>query len=342
MTDVPLPIAGLGPHGERAAPPSRVALSSADVGEARERGFRVAVVLHTLASDWAREQLQALAGTLGDCGVALVDVIDCGFAPEAQIAALDRLVQTAPDAIISLPVANASVAAAHARVAGAGIALILLDNVPTGLLPGRDYVTLVSADNSGLGRIAAELLAAQVEQGAEIGLLGYGADFFATDEREIAFGRWMRANRPDLKLRVGRFPSIREAGHQAAALHLAYPAMAGLFVVWDTPALEVAKAFERSGSLIPIVTVDLGQEVAVSLAIKGPVTAVAAQLPNLQGQAVAQATILAMLERPVPDWVALPGLAVTRANLLEGFQTVWRRPAPREVLLAMGHDQQTS
>jgi ribose transport system substrate-binding protein len=339
---VPLPITGLGPHGERAAPPSRVALSPDDVSRARERGFRVAVVLHTLASDWAREQLQAIAGTLGDCGVALVDVVDCGFAPEAQIAALDRLVRTAPDAIISLPVANATVAAAHARVAAAGIALVLLDNVPTGLLPGRDYVALVSADNSGLGCIAAELMAAQVEPGAEIGLLGYGADFFATDEREIAFGQWMRANRPDLRLRVDRFPSIREAGQRATALCLAYPAMTGLFVVWDTPALEVAKALEHSGSLLPIVTVDLGQEVAVSLATRGPVTAVAAQLPNLQGRAVAQATVLSMLERPVPDWIALPGLAVTRMNLLEGFQVVWRRPAPREVLLAMGQDHQAS
>ena len=31
-----------------------------------------------------------------------------------------------------------------------------------------------------------------------------------------------------------------------------------------------------------------------------------------------------MLERPVPDWIALPGLAVTRMNLLEGFQVGWR------------------
>ena len=338
MVEVPPPIAGLGPHGERAAPPSRVALSPADVAEARERGFRVAVVLHTLASDWAREQLGAIAGTLGDCGVAVIDVVDCGFAPEAQIAALDRLVSLAPNAVISLPVTNAAVAAAHARVAAAGIALVLLDNVPTGLLPGRDYVALVSADNSGLGRIAAELLAAHLPADAEVGLLGYDADFFATDEREIAFVRWVRGHRPDVVLRIDRFVSIRDAGLRAADLQAAHPRLAGLFVVWDTPAIEAARALEAQGHRIPIATVDLGREVATSLATGGPVVAVAAQQPNLQGESVAHATVMAMLGRPTPDWIALPGLAVTRANLLERFQTVWRNPAPREVLTALALD----
>lgn len=55
--------------------------------------------------------------------------------------------------MISLPVANAKVADAHARVSAAGIKLVLLDNVPTGLLPGKDYVSLVSADNFGLGGV---------------------------------------------------------------------------------------------------------------------------------------------------------------------------------------------
>ncbi len=328
-------IAGLGPHGERASPPQRVALSSADVDAARTKGFRVAIVMHTLEGDFARQQLQGLAGTLGDCGTAVIEVVDCGFSPDAQIAALDRLLHEAPDAVISLPVANAAVAAAHARLSAARISLVLLDNVPTGLLPGKDYVALVSADNSGLGRIAAELLAPHLPDSAEIGVLGYDADFFATNERELAFGRWMRRERPDVTLRTARFGSIRAAGETAVSLRTAHPALSGLFVVWDTPAHEALSALARQGWSGPVATIDLGREAAVSLARGGPVVAVAAQQPHYQGVIAARTAILAMLGQLTPDWVALPGLPVTRANVAESFQTVWRRPAPPEVLTAL-------
>lgn len=108
-------------------------------------------------------------------------MIDCAFTPEVQIEALGRLIEETPDAIISLPVANSKVAAAHARVS-TGIKLILLDDAPTGLLPGKDYISLVSADNFGLGKIAAEGLSPHLPDGAEVGVLGYDADFFATNE----------------------------------------------------------------------------------------------------------------------------------------------------------------
>ena len=165
-------ITGLGPHGERASAPERVLLLPEDMARARASGFRVAIVLHTVASDWAKQQLSGIVGTLGNCGIAVIEVVDCAFTPDVQIEALDRLIGEAPDAIISLPVANSKVAAAHARVAAAGIKLVLLDNVPTGLLPGKDYISLVSADNFGLGKIAAEGLSPHVSHGGEIGVLG--------------------------------------------------------------------------------------------------------------------------------------------------------------------------
>jgi ribose transport system substrate-binding protein len=328
-------IAGLGPHGERAAAPERVLLLPDDMARARAAGLRVAIVLHTLASDWAKQQLAGLIGTLGDCGVAVIDVVDCGFTPEVQIEALDRLIREAPDAIISLPVANAKVADAHARVSVSGIKLVLLDNVPTGLLPGKDYVSLISADNFGLGKMAAEGLSPHMPEGAEVGVLGYDADFFATNEREIAFVKWMRINRPDLRLHVARFPSLSAATATTRNLIDNWPGIAGLFVVWDTPAIAAAQAIDTVGRSIPITTIDLGRDAAIGLAGGAPIVAIAAQQPFRQGQSAALTTVTALLGRITPPWVALPGIAVTRDNVVESFQTVWRSPAPREVLKKM-------
>lgn len=329
-------ISGLGPHGERASPPERVTLLPDDRAAAKAAGWRVAVVLHTLESDWAKQQIAGMVGIFGDCGAAVVDVVDCGFSPEKQEAELDRLVALRPDAIVSLPVANEQVAAAHARVAAAGIRLVLLDNAPTGLLPGTHYTALVSADNFGLGKIAAAGLAPHLPHGAAVGMLGFAADFFATNEREIAFTKWMQTNRPDVGLHISRFGRIDEAAKLAGQMAQETPHLAGVFVVWDTPALAVAQHLAAQGPSLPMVTVDLGEAVAIELAKGGSFVCVAAQQPFQQGIAAAQTVILSLLGRPVPAWIALPGIAVTAENVVESFQIVWRQPAPKEVLHTLG------
>ncbi|EJB06813.1 ABC-type sugar transport system, periplasmic component [Rhizobium leguminosarum bv. trifolii WSM597] len=325
-------ITGLGPHGERAAAPERVLLLPEDMARARAGGLRVAVVLHTTASDWAKQLLAGLVGTLGACGVVVIHVADCAFEPDTQIQALDRLVREAPDAIISLPVANAKVAEAHKRVGAAGIKLVLLDNAPTGLLPTKDYVSLISADNFGLGKMAAESLSPHLQVGAQVGVLGYAADFFATNEREIAFVKWMGINRRDLKITIRRFSALSDAASTAEGLLRHIPELDGLFVVWDTPAIAAASAIVEAGMTIPIATIDLGRDAAIELAAGGPIVAIAAQQPFRQGQTAASTTVTSLLGRLPPAWVALPGLAVTPDNVVESFQTVWQTSAPRELL----------
>ena len=327
-------ISGLGPHGERAAALERIALFAEDRANARAAHFRVAVVLHTTSSDWAVQQLDGIIATFGDCDVAVIEVVDCAFAAGAQIEALDRLRVEKPDAIISIPVANAAVADAHRRVSQAGIRLLLLDNVPTGLLPGSDYVSLISADNFGLGAIAASFLGEHLPSDAAIGVLSYNSDFFATNEREIAFDKWIGTQRPDIKLHVQKFDTIQNAGNDALKLISDHPALAGLFVVWDTPAMEVVKALKRTNRRLPIATIDLGREAAIDLASGGNICGIGAQQPYLQGVAVAQACVLALLGKQTPEWVALPGLKVSSNNVVESFQKVWRKQAPREVLIS--------
>lgn len=329
-------ISGLGPHGERAAPPERVTLLPEDRFAAKAAAWRIAIVLHTLNSDWARQLVAGMVGIFGDCGAAVIDVVDCGFSHERQVAALDRLVDLRPDAIISLPVANEQVSAAHARVSAAGIRLLLLDNAPTGLLPGSQYASLVSADNFGLGKIAATGLAPHLPQGAKVGVLGYAADFFATNEREIAFTEWMAAHRPDVTTHVARFGRIDEAADISTRLLADHPDLGGLFVVWDTPALAAVSRLTEMGHVLPTATVDLGEAVAIDLARCRGFVCIAAQQPFLQGVAAAQTVILSLLDRAIPAWIALPGIPVTRRNVVESFQTVWRQPAPREVLLSLG------
>ncbi|MEZ5666120.1 MAG: substrate-binding domain-containing protein [Alphaproteobacteria bacterium] len=329
-----MPIAGLGPHGERAVPFDRIILSDADSRAARQGRFSVAVVLHTTDSDWSRQQLAGIVTTLGHYSAAVVDVIGCDFQAERQVEALGRLIDERPDAIISIPIGNTQVAEAHHRVSQAGIRLVLIDNAPTGLLPGSDYASVISADNFGLGQVAAELLSGHVPERAAVGMLTYGVDFFVTNEREIAFRRWMAAERPDIILRQARFSDVDDADRAARDLLAANPGLGGLFVVWDEPAMKAVAVLHEMGTEIPVTTIDLGNEAALELAQDGLIKGIGAQQPYDQGSAAATAALPRSSAGNRRLGIALPGLAVMASNVLESYQVAWHAPAPADLVKA--------
>jgi ribose transport system substrate-binding protein len=330
--DTAMTIAGLGPHGERAVPADQIQLTETNAAQARARRFSVALVLHTTTSDWSKQELAGIAATLGLYSAALVEVVDCNFDVNLQVAALDRLAREPVDAVISIPIGNARVAAAHRALTQSERKLVLLDNAPTGLLPGTDYASVVSTDNFGLGQSCAEMLSPHIPQGGAAGILGYGIDFFATHEREIAFRKWMGTNRPDVTLVRERFADLEGAGPAALAMVEKTPGLSGIFAVWDVPAMKAVRALAQHGIDIPITTVDLGNEVALDMARQGMIKGVGAQLPHDQGSAAARVILAALLGLPVPPWVALAGSQVTPSDVIEAYQVIWHLPAPKAII----------
>jgi ribose transport system substrate-binding protein len=329
-----MPIAGLGPHGERAVPHTLLRLTETEEMDLRARRSSVAVVLHTTTSDWARLQLAGIVATLGRYGAAVVDVVDCNFNIEQQIQAIQSIISDKPDAIISIPIGNTAVAEAHRCVHRAGIKLIFMDNSPTGLLPGQDYVTVVSADNFGLGQVSAKLLAAHIPPGGAVGVLSYGVDFFATNERHIAFCKWMEAERPDIIIKQAKFAKVSQAGKIAGELLDGNPDLSGLFVVWDEPAMLAVAALKARSLGLPVTTIDLGNEAVTEMVGGGLIKGIGAQQPYDQGTTVATATLISLVGRQPPSWVALPGLSVTPQNAVEAYQVVWHAPAPPVLIKA--------
>jgi ABC-type multidrug transport system ATPase subunit len=174
-----------------------------------------------------------------------------------------------------------------------------------------------------------------VGQNGTVGVIGYGVDFFATDQREIAFKKWIKDNRPDITVKEAQFHDPSEAKQVAADFLAANPELEGLFVVWDEPALAAASAAREAGKALPITTVDLGQEAAMTMAGGGPIKGVGAQLPYDQGVAEVLVAMNALLGKQPPPWIALPAVAVTPKNLLEAYEKVWHA-APSSELVEAG------
>jgi ribose transport system substrate-binding protein len=324
-------VESLGPHGESAASLDQLIVSEAGADLARGAAFSVAVVIHTTASDWSRQQIAGISDTLGRFGATLVDVVDCGFRALNQVDALERLVARRPDAIISLPVDDLRTADAHRKVTEAGIKLVLMDNAPIGLIAGKHYVSVISADNFGNGQVAAAILSPHIPERGTVGIIGFGVDFFATNEREIGFRKWMRQHRPDATIRLAEFLDLETAGDVALDLIAQGRVTDALFVPWDEPAIRVVRALRAAGHAIPMSTVDLGNEAAAEIARDGLIVGVGAQMPYDLGVAEATATVMALVGAEPPPWVALPALSVTRVNVVEAYQAVWHQPVPADL-----------
>jgi ribose transport system substrate-binding protein len=325
------PISGLGPHGEFAASADQLHLSPAALGRAAAARYAVALVLHTKDSGWSRLQIAGIKATLERYGATLLDVVECGFRPERQTEVMDALLERTPDGIISIPLDRGEAARSHRRIVEAGIALVLMDNAPPGMVATKDYVGVVSADNFGNGEIAAEILAADVPHGGAVCVVGYGVDFPVTNERELGFRRWLREHRPDIAIERVEFEHPEQAGVITAERLARSTSLDGLFVVWDEPALLAADAVRSSGRSVPVTTVDLGLGVALEIASADAIIGLGAQRPYDQGVAEATAVIMALAGQEPPPWIALPALGVTRRNVLEAYEVVWHEAPPPEL-----------
>lgn len=336
--DGPRTVKGLGPHGERPTSVDTISLNAEALATARERGFKVSIILHTTQSDWSKRQIDGIKSALLEARAEILEIVDCSYDPQVQVDALSRLAKSKPDAVISIPLGSRMVADAFRQISAAGIALVLLDNSPSGLIPESDYVSVVSCDNFGLGQMAAQLLAQSIPPGGKICVLTYDLDFFVTAQRDLAFCTWMRKERPDTHLTHLKF---RSPGRVTAIVEDylgSQPDLNGMFIVWDEPAIAAMPVIEARLPGLAVATVDLSQAAAHRLVQGGVLKGVAAQRPYEQGRTAAVVALLALTGNPVPPWIALPGIAVTADNVAEAYEHVGGAPASPALMVEKSSD----
>ena len=83
-----------------------------------------------------------------------------------------------PDVIFSIPIDPQSEAAAYKKAAAAGIKLVFMDNVPVGMAPGKDYVSVTASDNEQNAAFAAHELAEAIGKKGEVGVITLVYDYY--------------------------------------------------------------------------------------------------------------------------------------------------------------------
>jgi ribose transport system substrate-binding protein len=325
-----------GPHGEDPGSATSVSLSPEELEKIKGLKAKAAIVMHYAGNDWSQAQVAGLKAQFAKMGIDVIAVTDAGFKPEKQVADIETILAQKPQIIVSIPADPVSTASAYQKASQQGVKLVFMDNVPKGLEAGKDYVSVVSADNAGNGAVAAHLMAKFLKGKGQIGLVYHAADFFVTRQRYDAFKKTITESYPGIKIVAEQGiggPDFSGDGDKAAsAILTSHRNVNGIWAVWDVPAEGVMSAARSAGKDDLVITnCDLGLNVAIDMAQDGFIKGLGSQRPYDQATTEALLAGYGLLGKQAPAYVALPALPVTRENLLEAWKEVYHADAPDSI-----------
>jgi ribose transport system substrate-binding protein len=325
-----------GPNGEAPSSADKVTLTPEELDQIKAKKATAAIVMHYGGNDWSTAQVDGLKKQFADMGIQVIATTDANFKPEKQVSDIETVLAKKPDIIVSIPTDPVATAGAYRKADAAGVKLVFMDNIPKGFVPGKDYVSVVSADNYGNGVASAHLMAKELNGKGKIGVIFHEADFFVTKQRYDAFKKTIADNYPDIQIvaekGIGGPDFAGDAEKAASAMLTQNPNLDGMWAVWDVPAEGVLAAARANGKPdLKVTTIDLGQNVAIEMAKGGIIKGLGAQRPFDQGATEAKLAGYALLGKKAPEYVALNALPVTKDSLMDAWQTVYHQPAPDKV-----------
>jgi len=329
-----LSLQGRGPHGELPATVKNLVdmLALDDIRSVRARRPQAAICMQDVNNDWSRLQLVGIKQILERCGVEILATTDGEFDVEKQLADYANVIELHPEIIVTIPLDTDRCAPVLKRAAETGIQFVFIDNVPTGLSHPADYAGMVAADSYANGKVAADALAERLDSTGQVALLHWSNRMFTCDQRSRA-AREALSRYPDIEVVAEEyFEGSYEVERITRSLLREHKGLDGLWVVWDTPALEAAREIKRQDRSVPVATVDLGADVARSIAHGGVIFATGAQHPYEQGLAAGITAVVALAGKEPPAYVAIPGERVTKPSLSRALRRVFRNRVPLDLL----------
>jgi ribose transport system substrate-binding protein len=310
------------PHGVPPSPANIFHFTPAEIAKLKAGHYTAAIAMHLSNAAWPELQIKGITTTLAKFGIKVVATTSANGVASTQVSQLGTLMARKPTAIFSIPVDPVSEASAYKQISASGIKLVLLDNVPSGLAPGKDYVTIVSADNGGNGRFAAQQLVKTAGCG-EIGWIGLDYYFPVVNARDTQAQSVFKSECPSSPQYSANLSNLvtTDALPLAQSMLEQHPNIKEFWAAWDSIANEIVSAEESQGKKIPIATTDVGPEDVAEMA-QGYITSIGAQQPYGQGVAEANALAYSLLGKKVPPFIELPTIPVTLQDLIPAYKIV--------------------
>jgi ribose transport system substrate-binding protein len=326
----------IGPKGEVATPASALVIDDADMAALKAGNFKAALLWH-VQSDLMGAVNQGASDELARLGISVVATSDAQLDAARQRNDVETAMARAPNLILTVPVDPVASAEAFRPARDKGVKLMFLAAVPNGYVQGEDYVGLATDDLFQMGEKAADALAASIGGKGQIGYIFYDANLYVPNQRDKAFKYTIEHKYPDIKIVAEQgLADATRAEEIADAFILKHPDLDAIYVTWAQPAESVLASLRNAGNThTRIVTMDLSEPLALDMVKGGNVAAIIGDEGYNYGVTAARAGALGLLGKPVPAFVVVNALAITKDNVKDGWNRSLHRDPPAAVLEAI-------
>jgi ribose transport system substrate-binding protein len=321
-----------GPQGESPTSYQDVVISGADLTSIRNAKYKAAILMHE-TSDFVNAIITGAQDAFKNMGVEVVAVTDANYDSNKQRADIETALALKPDIIVTLVVDPVSGAEALRQAVNQGVKIVLMSNLPSGFVHGRDYAGIVTDDLFAMGKSVAEMMGDYLGGKGEVALMYHDADYYVTNQRDKAVEAVLRRDYPNIKIvtRQGvADPSNGEA--ITSAILTQYPNVNAIYSPWDTVAEGSVAAVRTSGKKnVGVFTIDLGANNAMDMVTAGNVKGIVADLPYVLGETMAKIGALARLGKSTPAFTTVPAIKINKNNIKTEWQRSLNRPLPAEI-----------
>ncbi len=328
-----------GRYGDKATSYEEINLTDEQVEQVKGLGLKAAICMGFTGDDWSAGIVYGIKEECERLGIEIIAETEADFKDTKQISDLHAVAASKPDIIFTHPVNPLTETAVYQEMADQGIRVVFIDQQAENMEPGKDFISVVTADNYGIGIMIADELAKAIGGKGDVASLYYNPDFYVTNCRFEGFIDRIREYYPEINvIDVEGFDDWQNAQDATAALLTKYPDLLGMYGSWDVPAVGVvaaAKLSDRTPEDFAVTIEDLGNEMALNLASGGFIKGVGAQQTHLQGHVQADVAALDALGEAVPAFIVVPGLDINIDNLDTEYPVIYGEELPADVAEAL-------
>ncbi|QQO10146.1 substrate-binding domain-containing protein [Breznakiella homolactica] len=325
-----------GPSGESPTSYDDVVLSDADMAAVRQNRYKAAILMHE-STDWVNAVIAGARDMFGKLGIDVVAVTDAQMDSNKQRTDIETALALKPDIIVTLVVDPVSGAVALRQAINQGVKVVLISNLPSGFVHGKDYAGIVTDDLFAMGKSVAEMIGDSLGGKGEVALMFHDADYYVTNQRDKAVEAVLRRDYPEIKIVTKQgIVNPSDGDTITSAILTQYPRVNAVYAPWDSIAEGTVAAVRASGRKdVGVFTIDLGANSAMDLVKGGSMKGMVADLPYVLGETLAKMGALSALGKDTPAFVTVPAIKVTKDNIRTEWQRSLNRPLPPEVQQAM-------
>jgi ribose transport system substrate-binding protein len=265
--------------------------------------------------------VQAEAAKLG----ATVTVVGGDkWGADVQTPVVNSVTAQHPDAVLIAPNDTKAMLAPLQQLTAAGIKLVIVD---TGLDDESGAVAVISSDNAGGGKLAADELGDEVGGKGSVFVMNVQAGISTTDARAKGFIDEIKSKYPNITVLDTQYndDDPAKAASITTSVLSAHPDLAGVFATNVQGAEGTATGLKQASKqgVVKVIGYDAGPQQVQDLQ-SGIVQGLIAQDPYTEGVDSVQQAVAALSGQPVTRTIQTTLAALTTSNLTAKAQYVYK------------------